>query len=182
MIGPRRKPDRDLKITILINLRRETAGTEALLNRSDRRRYSLATHELERRWKAVRERMAVRGIDFLVDEVRMVKSEEELRLHRESAYLHEMGYAVAKGAIRPGRAAGEAIEEIRYAQVLAGSEVQQISITFLLIFFCPRNDRFLVSKTRSTPFPPSLGAYPSSVSERRGGGCGHRRRGGFQGF
>jgi hypothetical protein len=39
---------------------------EALLNRSDRRRYSLATHELERRWKAVRERMAARGIDFLV--------------------------------------------------------------------------------------------------------------------
>ena len=229
---------------------------EALLNRSDRRRYSLATRELERRWKAVRERMAARGIDFLivqsqqryaggyfrwftdipganfpisvvfpledemtiiahgsaapvppsnpaewalrgvkerintpslpnvwwedawdaekavavmmpkrprtvglvglgnmsgalyanllkglqgvnvvnasdlVDEVRMVKSEEELRLHRESAYLHEMGYAVAKRAIRPGRTAGEAIEEIRHAQVLAGSEEQQISITF----------------------------------------------------
>jgi Xaa-Pro aminopeptidase len=229
---------------------------EALLNRSDRRRYSLATHELERRWKAVRERMAARGIDFLVvqsqqryaggyfrwftdipganfpisvvfpledemtiiahgpeapappgnpaqwalrgvkerintpslpnvwwedawdaekavavmmrkkprtvglvglgnmsgalyanllkglrevnivnasdlvDEVRMVKSEEELRLHRESAYLHEMSYAVAKRAIRPGGTAAEAIEEIRHAQVLAGSEEQQISITF----------------------------------------------------
>lgn len=229
---------------------------ESLLNRSDRRRYALATHELERRWTAVRERMAARGVDFLVvqsqqrfaggyfrwftdipganfpisavfplademtiiangpaapappsnpaewalrgvkerintpslpnvwwedawdaeaavavmmrkkpktvglvglgnmsgalyanllkglhgvnlinasdlvDAVRMVKSEEELRLHRESAYLHEMGYAVAKRAVRPGRTAGEAIEEIRHAQVLAGSEEQQISITF----------------------------------------------------
>jgi Xaa-Pro aminopeptidase len=229
---------------------------EVFLSREDRRRYSLATHELGRRWKAVRERMAAKGIDFLVvqsqqryaggyfrwftdipganfpisavfpldddmtiiahgsaapsppsnpakwalrgvkerintpalpnvwwedawdaekaaevmmrkkpktvglvglgnmsgalyanllkelqgvnivnasdlvDEVRMVKSEEELRLHRESAYLHEMGYAVAKRAIRPGRTAGEAMEEIRHAQVLAGSEEQQISIAF----------------------------------------------------
>lgn len=229
---------------------------EDFLSREDRRRYSLATHELERRWKAVRERMAAKGIDFLVvqsqqryaggyfrwftdipganfpisavfpldddmtiiahgsaapappsnpeewalrgvkerintpalpnvwwedawdaektaevmlrkkpktvglvglgnmsgalyanllkglqgvnivnasdlvDEVRMVKSEEELRLHRESAYLHEMGYAVAKRAIRLGRTAGEAMEEIGHAQVLAGSEEQQISIAF----------------------------------------------------
>lgn len=229
---------------------------ESFLRRSDRRRYSLATHELERRWKAVRDRMAARGVDFLVvqsqqrfaggyvrwftdipganfpisivfpledemtiiahgpaapappgnpaqwalrgvrerintpslpnvwwedardaekavavmmrkkprtvglvglgnmsgalyanllkglqgvnvvnasdlvDEVRMVKSEEELRLHRESAYLHEMSYAVAKEAIRTGRTAAEAMEEIRHAQVLAGSEEQQISITF----------------------------------------------------
>ncbi|HBB16538.1 MAG TPA: hypothetical protein DCZ97_05845 [Syntrophus sp. (in: bacteria)] len=229
---------------------------EDFLSRADRRRYSLASHELERRWKAVRERMTAKGIDFLVvqsqqryaggyfrwftdipganfpisavfplnddmtiiahgspapeppgnpakwalrgvrerintpalpnvwwedawdaekaaavimlkkpktvglvglgnmsgalylyllkglkgvnivnasdlvDEVRMVKSAEELRLHRESAYLHEMGYAVAKKAIRPGRTAGEAIEEIRHAQVLAGSEEQQISIAF----------------------------------------------------
>jgi Xaa-Pro aminopeptidase len=66
----------------------------------------------------------------LVDEVRMVKSEEELRLHRESAYLHEMGYVVAKRAIRPGRTAGEAMEEIAHAQALAGSEEQQISIAF----------------------------------------------------
>jgi Xaa-Pro aminopeptidase len=229
---------------------------ELSLRRQDRRRYSLSTHELERRWKAVRERMAAKGIDFLVvqsqqryaggyfrwftdipganfpisavvprdddmtiiahgsaapavasnpaewalrgvkerintpalpnvwwedawdaekavevmmrkkpktvglvglgnmsgalyanllkglqgvnvvnasdlvDEVRMVKSEEELRLHRDSAYLHEMGYAVAKRAIRPGRCAGEAMEEIRHAQAMAGSEEQQISITF----------------------------------------------------
>lgn len=229
---------------------------ETLLNRSDRRRYRLATQELERRWKAVRERMAAAGIDFLVvqsqqryaggyfrwftdipganfpvcalfplddemtiiahgpaapsapgnpaawalrgvkerinvpalpnvwwedawdaekavavmmrrkpravglvglgnmsgalyanllkglqgvtvviasdlvDQVRMVKSEEELRLHRESAYLHEMSYAAAKAAIRPGRTAAEVLEEIRHAQVLAGSEEQQLSITF----------------------------------------------------
>lgn len=66
----------------------------------------------------------------LVDEVRMVKSEEEIKLHREAAYLHEMSYEVAKKAIRPGRTVGEVIEEIRHAQVLAGSEEQQINIAF----------------------------------------------------
>jgi Xaa-Pro aminopeptidase len=66
----------------------------------------------------------------LVDEVRMVKSEEEFKLHRDAAYLHEMSYGLAKKAIRPGRTATEAIAEIRYAQILAGSEEQQISITF----------------------------------------------------
>ena len=39
---------------------------EDFLSRADRRRYSLASHELERRWKAVRERMTAKGIDFLV--------------------------------------------------------------------------------------------------------------------
>ena len=66
----------------------------------------------------------------VVDEVRMVKSEEEIRLHRDAAYLHELSYAVAKSAIRPGRAMGDVIEEIRHAQVLAGSEEQQINIAF----------------------------------------------------
>ena len=31
---------------------------EDILNREDQRRYSLSQHELERRWKAVRERMS----------------------------------------------------------------------------------------------------------------------------
>lgn len=66
----------------------------------------------------------------LVDEVRMVKSEEEIKLHREAAYLHEMSYEVAKRAIRPGRTVGDVIAEIRHAQVLAGSEEQQIHIAF----------------------------------------------------
>ncbi len=66
----------------------------------------------------------------LVDEVRMVKSEEEIRLLREAAYLHEMSYEVAKNGIRPGRTATEVIAEIRYAQMLAGSEEQQIAILF----------------------------------------------------
>jgi len=66
----------------------------------------------------------------LVDEVRMVKSEEELKLHRDAAYLHEMSYEAAKKAIRPGRLATEVIEELRHAQVLARSEEQQIAITF----------------------------------------------------
>jgi Xaa-Pro aminopeptidase len=230
--------------------------TEEILKREDRRRYSLSQHELERRWKAVRERMAAKGISHLVvqsqqrfvggylrwftdvsgtnyhitavfpldedmtiighgapaptppatppewaargvrerintpafpnvwwedawdaekavevikrkkpgtvglvglgnmsaalyenlkkglqgvnvvnatdlvDEVRMVKSEEEIKLHRDAAYLHEMSYEVAKKAIRAGRTAGEAMEEIRHAQVLAGSEEQQINIAF----------------------------------------------------
>ena len=226
------------------------------LNRADARRYSMSQHELERRWKAVRERMAARGIDYLVvqsqqravggyfrwftdlpggnypnaavfaldgdmtvishgpaspappanppdwalrdgkfklntpafpnvcwedgwdakkavevilkkkprsvglvglgnmsaalcenlreglkgievvnatdlvDEVRMIKSEEELNLHREAAYLHEMSYAVAKEAVRPGRTVTEVMQEIQFAQMEAASEEQQIAIAF----------------------------------------------------
>ena len=66
----------------------------------------------------------------LVDKVRMIKSEEELQLHKEAAYLHEMSYAIVKKAIRPGRTASEVIAEIRHAQILAGSEEQQIDIIF----------------------------------------------------
>lgn len=80
-------------------------------------------------------RKGLEGVDIinatdLVDEVKMVKSEEELKLMREAAYLHEMSYKVAKEAIRPGRLAREVIEEIRHAQVLAGSEEQQIMMGF----------------------------------------------------
>lgn len=39
---------------------------EQFLDREDRRSYSLSQHELERRWTAVRERMAAKGIDYLV--------------------------------------------------------------------------------------------------------------------
>ena len=75
------------------------------------------------------------GVNFInatdfVDEIRMVKSEEELKLHREAASMHEMSYEVAKKAIKPGRTATEVMEEIRHAQVLAGSEEQQINIAF----------------------------------------------------
>ena len=66
----------------------------------------------------------------LVDQVRMVKSEEEVKLHRDAAYLHEMSWNVAKQAIRPGRTVGEVIAEIRNAQIMAGSEEQQIDIAF----------------------------------------------------
>ena len=41
-----------------------------------------------------------------------------------------MSYEVAKKAIRPGRTVAEVIAEIRHAQVLAGSEEQQIDIAF----------------------------------------------------
>jgi Xaa-Pro aminopeptidase len=66
----------------------------------------------------------------LVDEVRMVKSEEELTLHREAAYMHELSYEVAKDAIEPGRTVDEVMQEIRFAQMEAGSEEQQMAITF----------------------------------------------------
>ena len=39
---------------------------EELLDREDRRRYSLSQQELKRRWEAVRERMAAKEIDYLV--------------------------------------------------------------------------------------------------------------------
>lgn len=66
----------------------------------------------------------------LVDEVRMVKSEEELALHREAAYMHEMSFEIAKEAIRPGRTVSEVLAEVRFAQICAGSEEQQIAIMF----------------------------------------------------
>ncbi len=66
----------------------------------------------------------------LVDEVRMVKSEEELTLHREAAYMHELSYDVAKEAIEPGRTVDEVMQEIRYAQMESGSEEQQMAVTF----------------------------------------------------
>ena len=75
------------------------------------------------------------GVEFinatdLVDELRMVKSEEELALHREAAYMHEMSYEVAKEAIEPGRTIEEVILDIRIAQMEAGSEEQQVAIAF----------------------------------------------------
>ena len=39
---------------------------ESFLNREDQRWCSVSTQELQRRWKAVRERMAARAIDYLV--------------------------------------------------------------------------------------------------------------------
>jgi len=66
----------------------------------------------------------------LVDKIRMIKSEEELQLHREAAYLHEESYQIAKKAIRPGRIASDVIAEICYTQALAGSEEQQIDLIF----------------------------------------------------
>ncbi len=64
----------------------------------------------------------------LVDQERMVKSEEEIKLHREAAYMHERDYELTKRLIEPGRTLGEIMEEIRHAQVQAGSEEQQIAI------------------------------------------------------
>lgn len=66
----------------------------------------------------------------LVDQVRMVKSEEELKLHRDAAYMHDMSWQQAKQVIRPGRLMADVIAELRYAQILAGSEEQQINVAF----------------------------------------------------
>ena len=75
------------------------------------------------------------GVEFinatdLVDELRMVKSEEELALHREAAYMHEMSYEIALESICPGRTIEEVILDIRIAQMEAGSEEQQVAIAF----------------------------------------------------
>jgi|GEM_PF-633657 len=74
--------------------------------------------------------VAIVNATDLVDEVRMIKSEEELKLVRDAAYIHEIGYDVAKNVIRPGVTAAEVFEEVRHAQVMAGSEVQQLVIAF----------------------------------------------------
>src|SRR3970282_546774 len=66
----------------------------------------------------------------LVDDVKMVKSEEELKLLREAAYMHEMSYEVLKKALRPGRLAIEVIREVRLAQMQFGREEQQVFIQF----------------------------------------------------
>jgi len=66
----------------------------------------------------------------LVDRIRMVKSEEELQLHREAAYMHERSYEIAKRAIKPGKTVFEVQSEIRIAQILEGSEEQQLGIIF----------------------------------------------------
>ena len=75
------------------------------------------------------------GVEFinatdLVDELRMVKSEEELALHREAAYMHEMSYEIALESIEPGITIEEVILDIRIAQMEAGSEEQQVAIAF----------------------------------------------------
>jgi Xaa-Pro aminopeptidase len=80
-------------------------------------------------------RKGLAGVTFinatdLVDEVRMVKSEEELTLHREAAYMHEMTFAQAKTAILPGRTIADVLTELRFEQLSAGSEEQQMSIQF----------------------------------------------------
>ena len=66
----------------------------------------------------------------LVDKFRMVKSEEELQLHREAAYMHERSYQIAKKAIKPGKTVFEVQTEIRIAQIWEGSEEQQLGIIF----------------------------------------------------
>ncbi|MFH0848579.1 MAG: M24 family metallopeptidase [archaeon] len=66
----------------------------------------------------------------LVEEMRMVKSEDELKLLRQAAYMHEKSYEFEKNAVRPGRTAYEVVQETRYEQLLVGSEEQQIGFTF----------------------------------------------------
>src|SRR3972149_6864704 len=113
--------DADKAVAVITRKKPNTVGLVGLGNMSAARYENLK--------KGLQGVNVVNATD-LVDELRMVKSEEEIKLHREAAYLHEMSYGVAKRAIRPGRTAGAALEEIRHAQVLAGREEKQINIAF----------------------------------------------------
>ena len=64
----------------------------------------------------------------LVDELRIVKSEEELKLLHAAALMHENDWKLAKQIIKSGATVSEVFETIRHAQVLQGSEEQQIGI------------------------------------------------------
>ncbi|MFH0848585.1 MAG: M24 family metallopeptidase [archaeon] len=66
----------------------------------------------------------------LVEEMRMVKSEAELKLMRQAAYMHEKGYEFGLNAIQPGKTVGDVILEMRREQLSVGSEEQQIAINF----------------------------------------------------
>ncbi len=64
----------------------------------------------------------------LVDELRIVKSEEELKLLHAAARMHEIDWNLAKEIIKTGATVSEVFETIRHGQVLQGSEEQQIGI------------------------------------------------------
>ncbi len=66
----------------------------------------------------------------LVDEVKMIKSEEEIMLIKLSGDMHVKAYELAKQAVRPGKLARDVIEEIRSEQVRLGSEDQEMIIWF----------------------------------------------------
>ena len=73
------------------------------------------------------------GVNFvnateLVDEVRIVKSKEELKLLHAAARMHEKSWKLAKDIIKTGVTVHYLMEEIRHDQVLQGSEEQQIGI------------------------------------------------------
>ncbi|MFH0848372.1 MAG: M24 family metallopeptidase [archaeon] len=66
----------------------------------------------------------------LVEEMRMVKSEVELKLMRQAAYMHEKTWEFAKNLMKPGITAYEVVTASRYEQILVGSEEQQIGMVF----------------------------------------------------
>ncbi|HUI86038.1 MAG TPA: M24 family metallopeptidase [Nitrososphaerales archaeon] len=66
----------------------------------------------------------------LVDDVKVIKSEEEQRLLKISAQLHARSYSLAKQAVRPGRRAIDVIQEIRTDQLSNGGEDGQVFIWF----------------------------------------------------
>ncbi len=66
----------------------------------------------------------------IVDEVKMIKSEEEIKLIKQCADMHVVGLNVAKKAVRVGRTAREVIQDVRAAQDLMGSEDQEMIIWF----------------------------------------------------
>lgn len=64
----------------------------------------------------------------LVDEMRIVKSEEEIKLLHAAARMHENDWNLAKEIIKSGATVHEVFETIRHAQVLQGSEEQQLGV------------------------------------------------------
>lgn len=66
----------------------------------------------------------------LVDDVKSIKSDEEVKLLKVSARMHAKSYDLAKRAVRPGRLAIEVIQEIRADQLVQGGEDGQVFIWF----------------------------------------------------
>ncbi len=58
----------------------------------------------------------------ILDAVRMIKSEEELRLIRESAHLTDIGYQVFSSLVRPGRNEADVFVEVEHVLKQRGAE------------------------------------------------------------
>lgn len=83
---------------------------------------------LSERLRELLPRVRFTNASNLVDLVRMVKSEEELELHKAAARMHQASIELAKQSMKEGRLLREIIADIRRAQMSMGSEEQQVFI------------------------------------------------------